>query len=143
MKSLIRNVSQHLSCIFSPKGARKMLCVNLKKISLMAILLFVCSSILFATDSFAAEATKPLFNDLAEHGGRIFSGMREIIYAVSGIGIIAIVIGSIFGNINWKWLTAIIIGLFVIACTAAIINYMVGDTTITTEMITDSLKTGK
>ena len=120
-----------------------MLCVNLKKISLMAILLFVCSSILFATDSFAAEATKPLFNDLAEHGGRIFSGMREIIYAVSGIGIIAIVIGSIFGNINWKWLTAIIIGLFVIACTAAIINYMVGDTTITTEMITDSLKTGE
>ncbi len=102
----------------------------------MTTLLFMCSSILFATNSYA------LFDDLAKHGGRIFSGMREIIYAVSGIGIIAIVIGSIFGNINWKWLTAIIIGLFVIACTAAVINYMVGENTITTEMITDSLKTG-
>lgn len=113
-----------------------MLCVNLKKLILMTTLMFMCSSILFATNSYA------LFDSLAEHGGKIFSGMREIIYAVSGIGIIAIVIGSIFGNINWKWLTAIIIGLFVIACTAAVINYMVGETTITAGMITDSLKTG-
>ena len=116
-----------------------MLCVNFKKLLVAAIMIFVCSSILFATDSFAAE----LFGDLAEHGGKIFGGMREIIYAVSGFGIIAIVIGSIFGSINWKWLTAIIIGLFVIAATAAIVNYMVGETVVTPKMITDSLVTGE
>ena len=110
-------------------------------------MIFVCSSILFATDSFAAAeecaSDGGLFSDLACHGGKIFGGMREIIYAVSGFGIIAIVIGSIFGSINWKWLSAIIIGLFVIAATAAIVNYMVGETVVTPKMITDSLVTGE
>ena len=105
------------------------------KLMLVAALLFVCSSLFCATDSYA------LFEDLAKHGGKIFTGMREIIYAVSGFGIIAIVIGSIFGSINWKWLSAIIIGLFVISATAALINYMVGSE-VTAGYITDSLITG-
>ncbi len=137
MKNLIENNSQHLPFAFLIKGARKMLCVNFKKLIVTAVLMFVCSSILFATDSYA------LFEDLSKHGGMIFTGMREIIYAVSGFGIIAIVIGAIFGNINWKWLTAIIIGLFVIAGTATIINYMVESDVVTQDMITDSLKFGK
>ncbi len=137
MKNLIENNSQHLPFAFLIKGARKMLCVNFKKLIVTAVLMFVCSSILFATDSYA------LFEDLSKHGGKIFTGMREIIYAVSGFGIIAIVIGAIFGNINWKWLTAIIIGLFVIAGTATIINYMVESDVVTQDMITDSLKFGE
>ena len=137
MKNLIKNSSQRLPFAFLIKGARKMLCVNFKKLIVTAVLMFVCSSILFATDSYA------LFEDLSKHGGMIFTGMREIIYAVSGFGIIAIVIGAIFGNINWKWLTAIIIGLFVIAGTATIINYMVESDVVTQDMITDSLKFGK
>ena len=114
-----------------------MLSINLKKLAITSILIFVCSSILCATDSYA------LFEDLAQNGGKIFSGMREIIYAVSGFGIIAIVIGSLFGNINYKWLTAIIIGLFVIAATAAIINYMVEEDVTTAAGITDSIGTGE
>lgn len=137
MKNLIKNSSQHLPFAFLIRGARKMLCVNFKKLIVTAVLMFVCSSILFATDSYA------LFEDLSKHGGMIFTGMREIIYAVSGFGIIAIVIGAIFGNINWKWLTAIIIGLFVIAGTATIINYMVESDVVTQDMITDSLKFGE
>lgn len=105
------------------------------KLMIVATLLFVCSSLFCATESYA------LFEDLATHGGKIFSGMREIIYAVSGFGIIAIVIGSIFGNINWKWLSAIIIGLFVISVTAALIDYMVGSD-VTAGYITNSLITG-
>ena len=138
MKNLIENSSQHLPFAFLIRGARKMLCVNFKKLIVTAVLMFVCSSILFATDSYAL-----LFDDLSRHGGKIFTGMREIIYAVSGFGIIAIVIGAIFGNINWKWLTAIIIGLFVIAGTATIINYMVESDVVTQDMITDSLKFGE
>jgi len=137
MKRLMTKTLQHLSDVFFPRGTKTMLCVNFKKLFILSALLFACSSILFATDSYA------LFDDLAKHGGKIFTGMREIIYAVSGIGVIAIAIGSIFGSINWKWLTAIIIGLFVIATTAAVINYMVGETIITAEMITDSVKTGE
>ncbi len=114
-----------------------MLHINFRKLIIATLAVFVCSSILFAANSWA------LFEDLAAHGGKIFTGLREIIYAVSGFGIIAVVIGSIFGNINYKWLTAIIIGLFVIAATAAIINYMVDEDVVKPEMITDSLKTGQ
>jgi len=139
MKNLVINLSQHLPFVFSHQGTNKMLYVNLKKFLITALWVFVCSSILFAADSHAEE----LFGDLAKHGGKIFTGMREIIYAVSGFGIIAIVIGAIFGQINYKWLAAILIGLFVIAATAAIINYMVDEDVVKPEMITDSLKTGQ
>lgn len=116
-----------------------MLYVKLKKITVFALVAFVASSILFATNSYAASA---LFGDLTSKGAEIFLGMREIIYAVAGFGIVAIAIGGFFGNFNWKWLGAIIIGLMVIASTAGIINYMVEETVITSDMITDTLISG-
>ena len=111
----------------------KMLCVKLKKFLFLSMLMFVVSSVLFATDSYA------LFETLTDSGTKIFTGMREIIFAVSGFGIVAVAIGGFFGNLNWKWLSAIIIGLVVIATTAAIINYMVDSTAITAEQIQDTL----
>ena len=120
----------------SKKGGN-MLCVKLKKFMFLSVMVFAVSSILFATNSFAAEGG--LFSDLTNHGMFIFSGMREIIYAVSGFGIVAIAIGGFFGTLNWKWLVAIIIGLMGIALTAGIINYMVDSEVITSDMLTDSL----
>lgn len=119
------------------KKGENMLCVKLKKFVFLSVMVFAVSSILFATNSFAAEGG--LFSDLTHHGMFVFSGMREIIYAVSGFGIVAIAIGGFFGTLNWKWLVAIIIGLTVIALTAGIINYMVDSEVITDEQITNSL----
>lgn len=149
MENLIKNRPQSLPFAHLLKKAVsiieekdvEMLCVKLKNFLIMAVVMFVVSSVLFATDSFAAENTG-LFSDLIAKGGSIFSGMREIIYAVAGFGVAAVAIGGFFGNLNWKWLAAIAIGLFVIATTGAIINYMVGDKTITDAMITDTLITG-
>lgn len=146
MENLIKNRPQSLPFAHLLKKAVsiieekdvEMLCVKLKNFLIMAVVMFVVSSVLFATDSFAAENTG-LFSDLIAKGGSIFSGMREIIYAVAGFGVAAVAIGGFFGNLNWKWLAAIAIGLFVIATTGAIINYMVGDRTITDSMITDTL----
>ena len=44
------------------------------------------------------------------------------IYPASAVGIIAVCIGGFFGNINWKWLTAIIIGLVVISLCAGFVG---------------------
>lgn len=123
------------------KVVSKMLCVKLKKFLFLSMLMFVVSSVLFATDSYALFATDSyaLFETLTDSGIKIFTGMREIIFAVSGFGIVAVAIGGFFGNLNWKWLSAIIIGLVVIATTAAIINYMVDSTAITAEQIQDTL----
>lgn len=83
-----------------------------------------------------------LFSDLIAKGLEIFGGMREIVYAVSGFGIVAIAIGAFFGTINWKWLVAIIIGLVIMASAAELINYMVDSEVITDAMITNQLIKG-
>ncbi len=116
-----------------------MLLINLKKYLSFGVLFFALSSILCATDSYA------VFEDLTRTGGEIFEGMKGIIYGAAGFGIIAIAIGSFFGALNWKWLSAIIIGLIVIAATAGIINYLAAGTgaDISVSGISDTLKTGE
>ncbi len=67
------------------------------------------------------------FESLTKAGGEIFQGLREIIYPASAIGIIAVCMGGFFGNINWKWLTAIVVGLIVISACVAFIDMFAPD----------------
>ncbi len=68
-----------------------------------------------------------LFSKLIESGKAIFEDLRELIFIAAGFGIIAVGIGGIFGNLNWKWLGAIIVSLIVIASAGEIISIMVGE----------------
>lgn len=81
-----------------------------------------------------------LFSGLITTGGEIFKGLRDLIYVVAGFGIIGVAVGGFFGNLNWKWLGAIVIGLVVIATTGELINAITGCEGFTTQMITDTLK---
>lgn len=112
-----------------------MLNMNFKKYLTAGILAFAFSSILFATDSYA------VFENLTSTGWEIFGGMRKIIFGAAGFGIIAIAIGSLFGALNWKWLSAIIIGLIVIALTVGLVQYLVAGTgaDISVQGISDTL----
>ena len=90
------------------------LSIKVKKTLLLSLMIFALSSVLFAGDSYA------LFEELTQKGSEIFMGMRDIIYVVAGFGII---------------------GLFVIATTAAFINYVAyGKSGSQIAGITDSLK---
>lgn len=62
------------------------------------------------------------FGGLTKSGATIFRGLRKIIYPASAIGIICVCIGGFFGNINWKWLTVIVIGLLVVSLCAGFIG---------------------
>lgn len=92
-----------------------------------------------ASSSGSSSSSGSLFSDLTAKGLEIFGGMREIIYAVAGFGVLAVAIGGFFGVINWRWLASIIIGLMVIASASSIINYMVDSEVISDSLITDSL----
>lgn len=97
-----------------------MLVCNNRRLILLALVVAIvmCAP----TPVFAA------FESLLESGGEIFEGLREIIYPASAIGIIVICMGGFFGNINWKWLTAIVLGLVVIsACVAFTSMFMPED----------------
>lgn len=104
--------------------------------SAIPFFLVILVMMLMTTDAQAA-----LFSQLTESGSKIFEGMKTVIYAVAGFGIIGIAIGGFFGNLNWKWLSAIIIGLLVIAMTAGILSYMTeSDLKDSSIEIQDSLK---
>lgn len=107
-----------------------------KQGSLFGFILFL-ALLCLTTDAEAA-----LFSQLTQSGSTIFEGMKDIIYAVAGFGIVGVAIGAFFGNLNWKWLSAIIIGLMVIAGTAGILMYMTEteDLSSLSITITDSLK---
>ena len=74
----------------------------------------------------ATSSQSGIFSDLTSKGIQIFTGMRDIIYVVAGFGIIGVAVGGFFGNINWKWLGAIVIGLMVIGLTGEILVYVGG-----------------
>ncbi|MDY4841543.1 MAG: hypothetical protein SO314_04185 [Alphaproteobacteria bacterium] len=84
-----------------------------------------------------AMADDGLFSELTAKGAEIFTGMRDIVYVVAGFGIIGVAVGGFFGNLNWKWLSAIIIGLVVLAVTGAFVKYVTGEEV---QNITDTLK---
>lgn len=120
----------------------KMLCVRVKKYMYNTFWLFAFSSVLFAAPAYADTAAKDtgLFNDLITKGAEIFTGVRDIVFVVSGFGIIGVAVGGFFGNMNWKWLGAIIIGLMVVGLTGSIIQFVAGDSAgALKERIKDSL----
>ncbi len=80
-----------------------------------------------------------LFSGLIATGSKIFNGLRDLIYVVAGFGIIGVAVGGFFGNLNWKWLGAIIISLVVIATTGEIINLITGCEDFSNAIITDTL----
>ena len=124
---------------------KKMMMFGLTAVTLVAGI-FVISSILCANEVWAAGGNSSqqgqVFGTLIAKGSEIFTGMREIIFAVSGFGIIAVAVGGFFGNLNWKWLSAIGIGLFILSTTSAIVTYMVGERPGSFNDVQEAIKTG-
>lgn len=92
------------------------------------------------SDVTGCSADYGLFSGLITTGGKIFNGLRELIYVVAGFGIIGVSVGGFFGNLNYKWLGAIVISLVIIATTGELINAITGCKTFTTNVISDTLK---
>ena len=98
-----------------------MLKINFEKLKMYlfaGLLVYALSSILFSTDGYA------VFENLTKTGGEVFEGMKKIIFAAAGFGIIAVALGAVFGALNWKWLSVIIIGVVIIAGTAMLLEYL-------------------
>ncbi|MBQ7285502.1 MAG: hypothetical protein IJW72_04550 [Alphaproteobacteria bacterium] len=86
------------------------------------------------------SSNQGIFSGLIETGSKVFNGLRDLIYVVAGFGIIGVAVGGFFGNLNWKWLGAIVISLVVIATTGELISAITGCENFTNAMITDTLK---
>ncbi len=80
-----------------------------------------------------------IFTDLVSTGVKIFRQLRDLIYVVAGFGIIAVAVGGFFGNLNWKWLGAIVISLVVIATAGELVVLLTGCETFGSSLITNTL----
>lgn len=146
MENLLLNLTASLLFVFVSRKLNSadyaLLCVRVKKTLKLATLVFFFSSVLFTSPAFADGSTgSGLFSDLIKKGAEIFNGMRDIIYVVAGFGIIGVSVGGFFGNLNWKWLGAIVIGLMVIGLTGSIISFVGGaEAESTAEAIGNTLK---
>lgn len=121
----------------------QLLCVRVRKYVFSLSLITLFSSVLFIAPSYAdgSEAGDTgLFKELIDKGTDIFVGVRNIVYVVAGFGIIGVAVGGFFGNLNWKWLGAIIIGLVVIGMTTGILQYVSGDSSFSVDKVTDGMK---
>lgn len=87
-------------------------------ILLIALAIVICMPI---------DASAEAFDSLKESGTSIFLGLKKVIYPASAIGIICVCIGGFFGNINWKWLLTLVVGLMVIAGCAGLIDLFTGE----------------
>lgn len=85
------------------------------------------------------SSNQGIFSDLVKTGQTIFNRLRDLIYVVAGFGIIAVAVGGFFGNLNWKWLGAIVISLVVIATAGELIVLMTGCSTFSSSLITNTL----
>ncbi len=117
-----------------------MLKINFEKLKMYlfaGLLVYALSLILFSTDGCAA-----IFDNLKSTGYEIFGGMKKIIFAAAGFGIIAVALGAVFGALNWKWLSVIIIGVVIIAGTGMLLEYLTEGTgaEVSVSGITDTLK---
>lgn len=89
-----------------------MLCNSVKKFLYdNRLVIFLLLSLFFYT----ADASAETFGALTKAGDAIFQGLRKIIYPAATIGVACVCIGGMFGSFNWKWLAAILLGVFIIA----------------------------
>ena len=92
------------------------------------------------TEANFCTADYGIFSSLLETGTKIFNRLRDLIYVVAGFGIIAVAVGGFFGNLNWKWLGAIVISLVVIATAGELIVMITGCEVYGSSLITNTLK---
>ncbi len=61
------------------------------------------------------EANAETFDSLKLAGNKIFEGLNRLIKPASMIGIACVCIAGMFGKFNWKWLVAIVLGIFIVS----------------------------
>ena len=92
------------------------------------------------TEANFCTADYGIFSSLLKTGTKIFNRLRDLIYVVAGFGIIAVAVGGFFGNLNWKWLGAIVISLVVIATAGELIVMITGCEVYGSSLITNTLE---
>ena len=95
---------------------------NLKKMFILCSLALVFTTIL--ADAASATAVMEI---AANKAIVLFRNVKAIIFIVGGFGLVGIAFQAIFGKVKWSWFAGLAVGLAILACASAIVNYATGD----------------
>jgi len=96
---------------------------NLKKMFILCSLALVFTVIL----ADAASAGETVMAVAGNKAITLFKNVKGIIFIVGGFGLVGIAFQAIFGKVKWSWFAGLAVGLAILACASAIINYATGD----------------
>ncbi len=88
----------------------------------LAFTLFV-----WAGDALAQTTSQDAFSIAFGKVADAFLGAKQILFVIGGFGLIAIAFLAIFGKINWKWFTGLLVGLAIVAAAGMIVTYATGE----------------
>lgn len=66
----------------------------------------------------------------------VFSSVKTIMFIIGGFGLVGLAWAAVFGKVNWKWFSALAVGLAILAAASSIIEYATGSTEATTAGLT-------
>ena len=95
---------------------------NLKKMFILCSLALVFTIVL--ADAASAESVMAIAGNKAI---TLFRNVKAIIFIVGGFGLVGIAFQAIFGKVKWSWFAGLAVGLAILACASAIVNYATGD----------------
>ena len=80
--------------------------------------IFLCAGEVFATNG-----ENSAFSNAVNTLEVTFDNSRNVVYYISGFGLIGVAVAAIMGKINWKWLAMICVALATLAGTEKIRDY--------------------
>lgn len=90
-------------------------------------ILFLTLAILLASVVDAEAATKlEVFDAVLHKAAHAFSQVRNVVFVLGGFGLVGVACGAIFGNMKWRWVAALSIGLSLLAVAGGIVDYVTG-----------------
>ncbi len=91
--------------------------------TLAVMVLFV--SVAFVGDAFANDP-QSIMTKASSKTSNVFEAVRTIIFILGGFGLVGVAFAAIFGKINWKWFSALAVGLAILAAANAVVQYAAG-----------------
>ena len=89
-----------------------------------ALALLLAAS-LFSEPSLAGDALEKSFHTVQERLATLFTWIRNILFLVAGVAVIAVAASAYAGRFNIKWFVTVVISVVLIAVNGALTNYFV------------------
>ena len=120
-----------------------------RSFAVLAVLLVLCALAVFSPEVLAqtGDDLKDRFVNVHGKLATLFTWIRNILFLVAGVAVIAVAASAYAGRFNIKWFVTVVISVVLIAVNGALTNYFVntqagaaGDATTTPGSLKDALR---